>query len=110
MPITNTLETTRKLEQAGYPPKQADVPSSLFEDTARATQPDLKAFIVEQLAALEVRIEARFAQSEAKMDARASQTESRLMREMRQEVIWFFGILIAFRGIVLGAAKLMFGG
>ena len=69
MPITNILETTRKLEQAGFPPKQADVLSGLFEDTARATQQDLKAFIVDQLAAFEVRIEARFAQSEAKMDA-----------------------------------------
>jgi hypothetical protein len=109
MPITNTLETTRRLEQAGFPAKQADVLSGLFEDTAKTTQQDLKAFIVEQLAAFEVRIEARFAQSEAKMDARASQTESRLLREMRQQVIWIFGAEIALAGIILGAAKLLFG-
>jgi hypothetical protein len=103
MPITNTLETTRKLEQAGFPPKQADVLSGLFEDTAKAAQQDLKAFIVEQLGMLETRLDAR-------IEARASQTEAHLLREMRQQVIWIFGAQIAVAGIILGAAKLMFGG
>jgi len=110
MPITNTLETTRKLEQAGFPAKQADVLSGLFEETAKSTQQDLKAFIVEQFAAMEARLDARLAQSEAKTESRIAQSESRLLREMRQQIVWFFGLLVAFGGIALGLSKLLFGG
>ena len=102
MPITNTLETSRRLEGAGFAPKQADVLSGLFEETAKATQQDLKAFIIEQLAALEMRFE-------VKLDSRSSQTEVRLVREMRQQVIWILGVLVASGGVILGAAKLLFG-
>ena len=130
MPITDTLETSRRLQQAGVPAKQAEVFSELFEETAKATQQDLKAFIVEQLAAFEARLEARmdarFAQWEAKMEARFSQMEgriaqsearsesrsaqieARLLREMRQQVIWIFGLQIAIATVIVAAVRLLF--
>ena len=106
MPITDTLETSRKLEQAGFPPKQADVLSGLFEETARATQQDLKGFIVDQLAAMEKRLSERF---DLRLETRIAQSESRLLRELRQQVFWFFGVQIAVTAALLGSIKLLFG-
>ena len=107
--------------------------SDLLEETAKATQQDLKAFIAEQFAAFEVRLDARFAQmeariegrfmqvdsrfsqvdsrfsqSESRMDSRISQVEARLLREMRQQVIWIVGLLLGFGMAILGVVKLLF--
>jgi hypothetical protein len=101
MPITNTLETTRKLEAVGFDPKQADTLSELFETTAHAVSQDLKDFIVQQLAAQDQRWETR-------LDSRIAQLESRLLREMRQQVVWIFGVLIAVATVYLAAAKVLF--
>jgi hypothetical protein len=86
--------------------------SELFEETAKATQQDLKAFLIEQLAAfearLEARIDARIAQTESRTESRLAQVEARLVREMRQQVIWIFGLQIAIATVILGAVKLLF--
>jgi hypothetical protein len=109
MPITNTLETARQLENADFPPKQAEVLSRLFEETARAVQQDLKTFIVEQLSALESRLEAKMEVRFAQMETRIAQGEGRVLRELRQQLIWFSTLQIAIVAAAFAAAKLLFG-
>lgn len=119
MSITGTLDSSRRLQKAGVPPQQAEVFSELLEETAKATQQDLKAFIVEQITSLEMRLDARItqseartaaaiAQSESRMESRISQVEARLLREMRQQVIWIVGLLLGFGTAILGVVKLLF--
>ena len=91
MPLTDTLTSARKLEESGVPPQQARVLSELFEQTARAAQPDLgelvtKDFLRGELGALELRVE----------------------KVLRQQMLWFFAMQIAIAAATLTLAKFLF--
>lgn len=45
MPLTDTLENAKRLEEADFPPKQAKALSVLLEETAAASQTDLKEYV-----------------------------------------------------------------
>jgi len=63
MPLTDTLETARRIESLGFTHQQAQGFAELFEETAHATQQSLKDFIRQELSALEGRLEGRFERS-----------------------------------------------
>ena len=86
MTITNTLETARRLETMGFAHEQAQGLADLFEDTARAAQPDLSQLATKaDLLALESRLETKFEKA------------------LRQQMLWFFAMLVA----VFGAAFIL---
>jgi hypothetical protein len=93
-PITNSLETERRLEEMGFPPPQARGLAVLFEETASAIQQDLKAFIVSQFESLRADMKVM----EERLRAEIHGVEARVQREMRMQLFWFTtiqGILIA---------------
>ena len=92
MTITNTLETARRLETMGFAHEQAQGLADLFEDTARAAQPDLsdlvtKDFLRGELNALESRLETKFEKA------------------LRQQMLWFFAMLVAVFGAAFTLAR-----
>lgn len=78
MPITDALKTAKQLQQAGLPAAAAELLAEKFEETAQATQADLKDFIRQEFAQFraEVRgeLNTRFAEQEAKFE-RAMRTQ-----------------------------------
>ena len=97
MTITNTLETARRLETMGFAHEQAQGLADLFEDTARAAQPDLSQLATKaDLLALESRLE-------TKSNALESRLETKFEKALRQQMLWFFAMLVA----VFGAAFIL---
>jgi hypothetical protein len=102
-PITNTMETERRLEGMGFPPTQARGLAGLFEETATAVQLDLKGFIAAQFESL--RSDLRLMGETLRAEMR--DTEARLQREMRQQLVWFAAIQAAVSASLIALVTLI---
>ena len=87
-PITNTLETTRRLEGMGFPAQQARGLAELLEETASASNQDLKGYLDSKVDLIISKIDTL--RQEMRADSR--DLESRLEREMRLQLFWFASI------------------
>jgi hypothetical protein len=88
MPLTNTLETARRMEALGFTHQQAQGFAELLEDTANAPQQDLKDFIRGELGSLEGRLRSEFRE------------------ELRKQMLWFFSLLTGLLGLAVAIIKL----
>ena len=89
MPITNTLQTAKRLEELGFAHLQAQGLSEILEGVAQDTNRDLKEFIRIELGALEDRL------------------DSRMQSAMRAQMIWMFGMLVGLLGVTIAILKLV---
>jgi DNA anti-recombination protein RmuC len=78
MPLTNTLETARRIEALGFTHQQAQGFAELLEDTAHATQQDLKDFIREQIGTLDRKLDAQEEKLAGKLDAQEEKLAGKL--------------------------------
>jgi hypothetical protein len=104
-PVTNTMETERRLEQMGFPAPQARGLAGLFEETATAVQQDLKTFIAAQtelirseMRAMEERLRAEIRLSEERLRVEIKGTEGGLRKEIRWLLFWFISIQTVLTG------------
>jgi hypothetical protein len=88
MPITNTLETARRLESLGFPHQQAQGLSDLFEGTAQDAVRDLKAIVMQEGERTRAELRAEFRE------------------ELRKQMLWFFTVQTALLGIAVAILKL----
>jgi len=92
MPLTNTLETSRRLTQAGVPAAQAEVLSELFESTAQDALRELKATV---------------AQEGERTRAEMKELELRIAERLRAQMLWFFGMLTGLLGLTIAILKFL---
>jgi hypothetical protein len=108
MPLTNTLETARRMEALGFTHKQAQGIAEILETTAMDAQPDLGELATKaDLAALKAELTADIQALRAELKADLSSLESRLMREMRQQMLWFFATQVALISAAFALFKLL---
>ena len=77
-PLTNTLESARKLEEASFSGKQAEAVAQVVETATTAAQQDLKSFIKEQNQILEERLTAYIDVKLAQMEVKFSEIDVKL--------------------------------
>lgn len=116
-PITNPLDTERRLEEMGFPPPQARGLAGLFEETAAVIQQDLKGFIAAQsellradMKAMEERLRNEIRLSEERLRAELRGTEARLQKEIRMQLFWFISIQTFLIGGFFTLFKFVFPG
>lgn len=97
MPITNTLEVSRRLTQAGFPGPQAEVLSDLLEGTAQDAVREIKIVVAQE--GERIRAELR-----AEMRALAAENRAEFREELRKQMLWFF----AMQAVLIGAAVALF--
>ena len=100
MPITNTLETSRRLTQAGIPAAQAEVFSELFESTAQDAVRELKEFVRAELIGLEGRFRAELVGLEGRL-------RNELQGQIRAQMLWFFAMLVGLLGLSIAIFKFL---
>lgn len=89
MPITNTLDVSRRLEQVGFPGPQAGVLSDLFEGTAQDAVREMRAIVM---------LEGERTRAEMRAEFR---------QELRKQRLWFFAVQVGRIGAALAPLKLM---
>ena len=103
MTLTNTLDNTRKLEESGFPPQQARTLSEILEQTAVASQKDLKDFISGQTEILRGEIRAETEKLRGEIRAETEKLRAEFHREMRLQMFWFISVQTA---IIVAVAAL----
>jgi hypothetical protein len=105
MPITDALKTAKQLQQAGLPPAAAELLAEKFEETAKATQENLRDSLRPEFAALRqefasqrAELNGKFAQLEGKF----GEQEAKFERSLRTVT----GILIAVISLAVAIIKL----
>ena len=114
MPITNTLETSRRLTQAGIPAAQAEVFSELFESTAQDALRELKAVVAQE--GERTRAELRAELQTLRVEMQSLRVEMHTLRadlraefreELRKQMFWFFTMLVALFGVAIAVLKFL---
>jgi hypothetical protein len=90
MPITNALENAKRLEGLGFTHDQAHGLSELLEQTAQASQPDLGDLVTKDY-----------------LHGELQTLESRILRELRSQMFWFFGMLVGLLGLTIAIIKFL---
>jgi F0F1-type ATP synthase membrane subunit b/b' len=132
MPITNTLDVSRRLTQAGVPAAQAEVLSELFEGTAQDAVREMKTIVTQEgerirtelrgemqalrtelrseMQALhtELRSEMQVLRTElrAEFQTQLKELELRIAERLRSQMLWFFTMQTALLGIAVAVIKL----
>ena len=106
MPLTNTLETARRIEALGFTHQQAQGFAELLEDTAHATQQDLKDFIREQMGAMEQRLEGKLSAMEGRINVRFAEQEARFEHSLRMQMATILTAIIGVVGLAVAIIKL----
>jgi len=91
MPITNTLEVSRRLTQAGVPTHQAEVLSELFESTAQDAVREMKAIVTQD------------------GERTRSELRAEFQRDLRAQLIWYIASQIALIGAAAAILKTTMG-
>lgn len=111
MPLTNTLETARRIEGLGFTHQQAQGFAELFEATAQ----DARKELVTRADLAVTRAELERAIAEVKADLASLRTDFRaeladlraeFRDELRKQMLWFFSVQIALLGIAVAIIKL----
>jgi hypothetical protein len=112
MPITNTLDISRRLTQAGVPTQQAEVFSELFEATAQDAVREMKAIVVQEAerTRAELRAEFRAAMADQRTEFRTALGDQRteFQRDLRTQMIWYVATQVALIGAAAAILKLLF--
>lgn len=95
MPITNALENAKRLEGLGFTHDQAHRPSELLEQTAAAARPDLSDLVTR--ADLDAALHGLRGEIRGEMQG----LEARILRELRSQMFWFFGMLLGLLGVTI---------
>jgi DNA anti-recombination protein RmuC len=89
MPITNTLDVSRRLTQAGVPAAQAEVFSELFEGTAQDAVREMKAILMQEgertRTELRAEMQAQGAELRAELQAQGAELRAE-MQTLRAEL------------------------
>ena len=98
MPITNALETARRLTALGFSSQQAEGVAQLFEDTAKDIHGDLatKDFVRAEIAELRGELKTDIANLRADMRG-----------EFRQQLMWFFAVQVALLSAAVALIKVL---
>jgi hypothetical protein len=88
MPITNTLDVSRRLIQAGVPAPQAEVFSDLFEGTAQDPVRDMRVIVTQE------------------GERTRAEIRAELRDELRKQMLWFFTVQTALLGLAVAVIKL----
>lgn len=86
MPITNTLDISRRLTQSGFSGPQADVLFQVLEGTAQDAVREVKAIVIQDGERTRAELRAEFRE------------------ELRKQMLWFFAVQVA----LIGAAAALF--
>ena len=113
MPITNALENAKRLEGLGFTHEQAQGLSEMLEQTALVSQPDLGdlatkadiAAIRKDLREFATKAEVQALASELRMEMQMM--ESRILRELRTQMFWFFSMLLGLLGLSIAILKFL---
>ena len=88
MTITNTLENAKRLEKLGLTPEQAQGVSEIVEEAARAAQPDLSELVTKDF-----------------LRAELGELRLEFASQLRQQMLWFFAMLVAVFGAAFTLAR-----
>ena len=106
MPLTNTLESTRRLEEAGFQPQQARRLAELLEDTARVAQPDLSNLATkEDVRAMKEEIGKCATKDELRVEIK--DLELRIGERLRAQMLWFVATQLAIVSAAIAVLKLI---
>ena len=100
-PITNILETTRRLEGMGFPTSQARGLADPLEESAVATQQDLKAFISGQIDTLRTEIRNELKAMEERLRSAIHLSEANLRAEFQKDLRWLLFWFITSQGALI---------
>jgi len=89
MPVTNTLETARRIEALGFSHQQAQGLSDLFEATSQDALRNVKDI---------VQAEGERTRAELRLEFR---------EELRKQMLWFFATQVALFGALAALIKLL---
>lgn len=90
MPITDALENAKRLETLGFTHEQAHGLSELLEETAHSAQPDLSGLTTKEY-----------------LHSELQGLESRILRELRSQMFWFFTMLLGLLGMTIAVLKFL---
>ena len=118
MPVTNTLETARRIETLGFTHQQAQGLSELLEGTAQDAIREMKTLVSQEsetiraefhTVAAEIRAEFRAAITEIRAELRATVAELRaeFREELRKQMLWFFTVQVALFGVAVALIKIL---
>ena len=97
MPITDALENAKRLETLGFTHEQAHGLSELLEQTAQGAQPDFSN--------LATKADVQGLASELRLEMQAMET--RILRELRTQMLWFFTMLVGLLGLTIAILKFL---
>ena len=100
MPLTDTLENAKRLENLGFSHDQAQGRSELIEDAVQEDNRDLKEFLRGELG--DFRNEFR-----AEINGFRNEFRSELQRELRFQMLWFFAMLVGVVSIAFTLFKFL---
>ena len=100
MPVTNTLETARRIETLGFTHQQAQGLSELPEGTAQDAIREMKTLVSQ---------ESETIRAEVRAELRASVAELRaeFREELRKQMLWFFTVQVALFGVAVALIKIL---
>ncbi|MDH4120294.1 MAG: CCDC90 family protein [Deltaproteobacteria bacterium] len=110
MPITETLENARKLEAAGFNHAQAQSLAEVIESGAYSAREDLATKELVRIEIQGVRAEIQGVRAEiqgvrAEIQVMRGELKAEFHRELRQQMLWFFAILIPLLGALAAYIK-----
>ncbi len=110
MPITNTLDISRRLTQAGVPASQAEVFSELFEAAAQDAVRELKTVLAQEGERTRTDMHAEMqtlrTEMRAEMHTLRAELRAEFREELRKQMLWFFTMLVGLFGVAIAILKL----
>jgi hypothetical protein len=94
MPITNTLETARRIEALGSTHQQAQGLSDLLVGSAQDAVREMKSIVSQESQVIRAEIRAAVAELTAEF-----------REELRKQMLWFFAMQVALFGAALAILK-----
>jgi hypothetical protein len=109
MPITNPLETARRLTALGFSPQQAEGVAQLLEETAKDIHGDLatKDFVRAEIAELRTELKTEIADLRTGLKTDIANLRAEMRGEFRQQLMWFFSIQIALLSAAVALLKVL---
>ena len=107
MPITNTLQNTQKLRDAGRPQSQAEAIAEMVEQSQQSGFERFTGTLTRALSELEGRLERKIDALDAKVDVRTAQLEAKFESALRDQLIKVCTIVGLFISVAVVIIKLL---
>ena len=109
MPITDTLQNSKRLEALGFDHEKSQGISEILEDAIQAGQQDLKEFIRAELQGVKIELQSELNDVKGKLNVVKNELRAEFHMGMRDQLLKFVAIMAMMISLAVAIIKLFPG-